>query len=96
MPRRHPHQQQSGGGAKCINMILFVFTVMFMIDRSIQIRDRKIFADNMSSKTPEIQEWFDFEIDCKEKVLTWITVAFFQYYGFMILTLVIVALNSAS
>jgi len=57
-------------------MILFVFTVMFMIDRSIQIRDRKIFAENLKEKTPEIEEWLTFEIDCKEKVLGWIMVAF--------------------
>ena len=57
-------------------MILFVFTVIFIADRSIRISDRKVFAESLSDKTPEIEEWLKFEIDCKEKVLGWITVAF--------------------
>ena len=74
-------------------MVLFVFTVMFMIDRSIQIRDRKTFAETLKDKTAEQEEWLNFEIDCKEKVLSWIMVAFVQYYGFMVITLVIISLN---
>ena len=80
-------------------MILFVFTVMFIIDRSISIRDRKIFADSegdfgsTNNSNEVIVEWLNFEIDCKQKVLNWIIVAFVQYYGFMILVLILKNLN---
>ena len=32
---------QGGGGAKCINLFLFVTTIMFIIDSAIEIKDLK-------------------------------------------------------
>jgi len=35
-----------------------------------------------------------FTIECQEKVLTWITLSFFNYYGFLVITYVIVLMSA--
>lgn len=61
---------QGGGGAKCVNLFLFVATIMFIIDSSTRIKGLK----------PDEE----YAIACQTKVLTWIGFSFFNYYAFML------------
>lgn len=87
-----PYNQNGGGGAKCINLFIFVSTIMFIIDSSMSISDLKV----TSSAHPEKQKQYEYTIDCQTKVLTWISITFFNYYTFIILSYILILMRTDS
>lgn len=79
------HYNQNGGGAKCINLFLFVSTVMFIIDNSMNIQFLK---EKRSLFTSRFEE-YTYTIDCQIKVLSWISISFFNYYAFIIFSTIL-------
>ena len=79
---------QGGGGAKCVNLFLFVATVMFIIDSMIEIGELE--TKNKHSGHGE----YDFMISCQSKVLTWITISFMNYYLFIFVIFCIISHSS--
>jgi len=77
-----------GGGAKCVNLFLFVATIMFIIDNSMRISELK--AEN----TKVGYGRYDFTIECQTRVLTWISLSFCNYYAFLVVTFCIISHSS--
>ena len=46
---------QGGGGAKCVNLFLFVATIMFIIDSNIQISELKAENDSLKQELRELR-----------------------------------------
>ena len=45
MPGHRSNHNQGGGGAKCFNFLLMFFTIMFLIDSSVDIKKEKLARD---------------------------------------------------
>lgn len=80
----------NGGGAKCLNLFLFVSTIMFIVDSSLSISDLKEHARERPARATE----YEYTISCQIKVLTWISLSFFNYFGFMVFSYIIFLMPS--
>ena len=100
MPRpiqRHG-SQNSGAGAKCINIVLFITTLGFVLASIIHINDlnnKNDWKDNPDDDTSE-QIDYTFMIHCQASVLVWILVQFINYYLFYFLSYLILKMSADS
>ena len=69
------------GGARCVNMSLFVLTIMFIIESSNKVAILK--KDMYQAKNEDARMHYSHLYACRLQVMTWIVISFFNYYSFI-------------
>ena len=86
MPIRN--RGEGGTGVKCMFIFLFAFSVLFIIDSSLYIQQQKN-EDAMLGYDKNAVS-----ISCQIKILTWISISFFNFYSFIFFIIYILILSS--
>ena len=76
--------RNGSSGARCINLALFVASIVFIIDSNLEIYDLKARAKATNEHTLEGT------IACQRRVLTWLTISFINYFFFLMVTVYLV------
>ena len=69
------------GGARCVNLSLFVLTIMFIIESSNKVTNLK--KEMNLATNEEYKMHLNHLYTCRLQVMTWIAISFFNYYSFI-------------